>query len=140
MRRTRHQVLAALMVVPPATCCLDAQPVAQSSIVADFTTVKRVIPPYLFGQNLQTVDRGDFMLRRDGSVDQPLLDLLSELRITTLRFPGGTPADYFPGGRRSARSRDGRVSRRAILSSSTIRWLALRSLSVCRRRSARCRL
>ncbi|MGH9222087.1 MAG: alpha-L-arabinofuranosidase C-terminal domain-containing protein [Vicinamibacterales bacterium] len=96
MRRTRHQVFAALVVVMAGYAHgLDAQPVVQSSIVADFTTVKRVIPPFLFGQNLQTVDRGDFMLRRDGSVDQPLLDLLSELRITTLRFPGGTPADYF---------------------------------------------
>src|SRR5688500_4830683 len=96
MRLTRHQVFAALVVVMAGYAHgLHAQPVVQSSIVADFTTVKRVIPPLLFGQSLQTVDRGDFMLRRDGSVDQPLLDLLSELRITTLRFPGGTPADYF---------------------------------------------
>ncbi|HEX7283144.1 MAG TPA: alpha-L-arabinofuranosidase C-terminal domain-containing protein [Vicinamibacterales bacterium] len=96
MHRLRLPLLAVLVAFAAgATPAVDAQSIAQSSIVADFTAVKRVIPPFLFGQNLQTIDRGDFILRRDGSVDQPLLDMLSQLRITTLRFPGGTAADYF---------------------------------------------
>ena len=69
MRRTRHQVFAAVVVVMAGYAHgLDAQPVVQSSIVADFTTVKRVIPPFLFGQNLQTVDRGDFMRSEEHTV------------------------------------------------------------------------
>jgi alpha-N-arabinofuranosidase len=75
---------------------VEAQaPVPRSTIRVDYQKVKRVLPPFLFGQNLQTVDRGDGVLRPDGSFDPEILELLSELKITTLRFPGGTAADYF---------------------------------------------
>lgn len=74
---------------------LQAQTPAASAITVDFDQVRRALPPFLFGQNLQTVARGDGMLRTDGSFDGPMVELLTEARITSLRFPGGTAADYF---------------------------------------------
>jgi alpha-L-arabinofuranosidase len=92
LRRIRWTLVAALCAVSvPAV--VGQTP--QSTIAVDFATVKRVIPPFLFGQNLQTVDRGDYVLRSDGQFDNGLLDMLSELRLTTLRYPGGTAADFF---------------------------------------------
>jgi alpha-N-arabinofuranosidase len=74
---------------------LAAQTTPTSTIHVDFDKVQRVVPPFLFGQNLQTVDRGDGILTSDGQFNQQILDFLSEIKITTLRFPGGTAADYF---------------------------------------------
>lgn len=74
---------------------LTAQSTPTSAIHVDFTNVKRVVPPFLFGQNLQTVNHGDGVLTSDGQFDRTILDYLSEIKITTLRFPGGTAADYF---------------------------------------------
>ncbi|MBK9966172.1 MAG: hypothetical protein IPP07_15210 [Holophagales bacterium] len=70
-------------------------PAATSSITVDFQKVRRVIPALLFGQNLQTIERGEGIVKPDGSFDREIVSLLSEARITTLRFPGGTAADYF---------------------------------------------
>lgn len=92
-RRITLTVLAALLSAWAAI--LPGQAPADSTIAADFTNVKRVIPAFLFGQNLQTVDRGDYTLRSDGQFDRELVDMLSEVRLTTLRFPGGTAADFF---------------------------------------------
>src|SRR5581483_6032664 len=65
---------------------LTAQSTPTSAIHVDFTNVKRVVPPFLFGQNLQTVNHGDGVLTSDGQFDQTILDYLSEIKITTLRF------------------------------------------------------
>jgi alpha-N-arabinofuranosidase len=87
-------VLSAMFLVSvPAAA--RAQAAATSTVSVDFDDVQRLIPPFLFGQNLQTVDRGDQILRTDGQFDEELLEMLSEIRISTLRFPGGTAADYF---------------------------------------------
>ena len=71
------------------------QPVPTSSITVDFQKIRRVIPALLFGQNLQTIERGEGIVKPDGSFDREIVSLLSEARITTLRFPGGTAADFF---------------------------------------------
>jgi len=88
---------AALLVVFAAARPARAQPmpVATSSIHVDFQKVKRVIPALLFGQNLQTIERGEGIVKPDGSFDREIVSLLSEARVTTLRFPGGTAADFF---------------------------------------------
>jgi alpha-N-arabinofuranosidase len=73
----------------------QSPPVETSAITVDFAAIERAIPPLLFGQNLQTVERGEGIVRTDGSVDTEIFRLLSEARINTLRYPGGTAADYF---------------------------------------------
>jgi alpha-L-arabinofuranosidase len=65
-----------------------------SAIAVDFRAVERLVPAFLFGQNLQPVERGEGIIKADGSFDQGILSLLAEARITTLRYPGGTAADY----------------------------------------------
>ncbi len=65
-----------------------------TSITVDFERVERVIPAMLFGQNLQPIERGDGVLRTDGRFDEEIVELLADLRLTTLRYPGGTPADF----------------------------------------------
>jgi len=70
-------------------------PTATSSITVDFSAIERVIPVSLFGQNLQTIERGEGLIKADGSYDVEILELLHEAKITTLRYPGGTAADYF---------------------------------------------
>lgn len=92
------KLVSLIVVVLVAIGVVPAGPLAQSStssVSVDFSDVQRLIPPFLFGQNLQTVERGDQILRSDGQFDQELLEMLSEIRISTLRFPGGTAADYF---------------------------------------------
>jgi alpha-L-arabinofuranosidase len=70
-------------------------PQTSSSIAVDFSKTVRVIPALLFGLNLQTNARGEGIVEEDGSYDGEILGLLDEVRITTLRYPAGTPADYF---------------------------------------------
>jgi len=93
MRRISAALVAGLLTV--SAVVVLGQSGAESTITVDFTKIRRVIPPFLFGQNLQTTDRGDGVLRSDGQFDAELLDMLSELRLTTLRYPGGTAADFF---------------------------------------------
>lgn len=73
----------------------EIPPTATSSITVDFAAIERVIPVSLFGQNLQTIERGEGLIKADGSYDVEILELLHEAKITTLRYPGGTAADYF---------------------------------------------
>lgn len=90
--RTRLSGLVAVIAMAVGVH-LAAQP-AGTTIAVDFERVERVIPPLLFGQNLQTIERGDGVLREDGTFDEEIVQLLSDLRLTTLRYPGGTPADF----------------------------------------------
>ncbi len=83
--------LAASLAPAPAA----AQAVAESAIAVDFAQIRRVVPAMMFGQNLQPIERGESLLRADGTPDPDLLALLGEARITTLRYPGGTSADFF---------------------------------------------
>jgi alpha-N-arabinofuranosidase len=88
--------MALLLVLGPARSGrAQSPPVATSSITVDFQKVKRVIPALLFGQNLQPIERGEGIVKPDGSFDREIVALLQEARITTLRFPGGTAADFF---------------------------------------------
>lgn len=66
-----------------------------SDVHVDFTLRKRVVPPFLFGQNLQTIENGEQVIAADGSLDPEIVKILGDARITTLRFPGGTQADHF---------------------------------------------
>lgn len=84
-------VLCALLGL--AVQCDDSAPT--SSVEVDFSVRKRVVPPFLFGQNLQTIENGEQVIAADGSLDPEIVKLLGEARITMLRFPGGTPADHF---------------------------------------------
>jgi len=92
----RPAALGLFAVLITATPGADAQtvPVATSSIMVDFNAIQRVIPVSLFGQNLQTIERGEGLIKTDGSYDVEILELLNEAKITTLRYPGGTAADY----------------------------------------------
>jgi alpha-L-arabinofuranosidase len=93
-RRSRFALTVAMIAL--AMAIVGAQPAGfTSAITVDFNAVTRVIPPFLFGQNLQSVARGDGILTTSGSFNQTFVDLLTEAKITTLRFPGGTAADYF---------------------------------------------
>jgi alpha-N-arabinofuranosidase len=67
---------------------------ATSAIAVDFGSIVRPVPAFLFGQNLQAIDSGDHLVKADGSFDRSILSLLNEARVTTLRYPGGTSADY----------------------------------------------
>jgi alpha-L-arabinofuranosidase len=100
MRTTPHPLpgpralVAALLLVASAGPAA-AQGAASSRITVDFRKIRRTVPDLLFGQNLQPIERGEGVVRADGSFDRNIVDLLAEARITTLRFPGGTAADYF---------------------------------------------
>ncbi|HTP51301.1 MAG TPA: alpha-L-arabinofuranosidase C-terminal domain-containing protein [Anaeromyxobacteraceae bacterium] len=67
---------------------------ATSSITVAFGSVQRPVPALMFGQNLETVNNGNGLVRPDGTFDQGIMALLSEARVTSLRYPGGTAADY----------------------------------------------
>jgi len=86
--------LLATMVWPAPPAQAQGGPAATSSITVDFDAIQRVIPASLFGQNLQTIERGEGIVKTDGSFDVKILELLNEAKITTLRYPGGTAADY----------------------------------------------
>ncbi|HEY3350247.1 MAG TPA: alpha-L-arabinofuranosidase C-terminal domain-containing protein [Thermoanaerobaculia bacterium] len=89
----RALVAALLLAATPSPAA--AQVTASSRITVDFTRIRRAVPDALFGQNLQAIGRGEGLIRTDGSFDPNIAELLAEARITTLRFPGGTAADYF---------------------------------------------
>lgn len=96
-RRSRCAIAlaVALTAIVASATVLRGQAPAASEVTVDFGQVVRAVPPFLFGQNLQPLGRGDGIVKADGSFDQRYIDLLTEARITTLRFPGGTGADYF---------------------------------------------
>jgi alpha-L-arabinofuranosidase len=86
-------LLAALAAaIPPAA--RGQVPDASSAVSIDFATLGRTVPPLLFGQNLETIERGNGLLRADGKFDAELIALLDEARVTSLRYPGGTGADF----------------------------------------------
>jgi len=94
MQLTLLCVLAAVLwAAPPAQA--QGGPTASSVITVDFDAIQRVIPVSLFGQNLQTIERGEGIIKTDGSYDVQILELLNEAKVTSLRYPGGTAADYF---------------------------------------------
>lgn len=66
-----------------------------SRITVDFGKKIRVVPSFLFGQNLQTIERGEQVIAEDGALDGEIVQHLTDARISMLRFPGGTPADHF---------------------------------------------
>lgn len=87
-------VLAALALTGlPGTGC-GPEPFV-SAIDVDFTVKKRVVPPFLFGQNLQTIENGEQVIAGNGGLDPGIVSLLTEARVSMLRFPGGTQADHF---------------------------------------------
>jgi alpha-L-arabinofuranosidase len=86
---------AALTAVPPTAVPRAQTPAFTSAIAIDFDSIERMIPEFLFGQNLQTIERGEGIVRAEGNFDQQIISLLNEGKVTTLRFPGGTAADYF---------------------------------------------
>ncbi|MEO8298135.1 MAG: hypothetical protein ABI574_10060 [Burkholderiales bacterium] len=49
----------------------------------------------LLGHNVQWVDRGDDLLREDGSFEPRMLDRVLALGPTALRFPGGAQSDLY---------------------------------------------
>lgn len=75
--------------------CPSRAPVASSELDVRFQRIQRTVPPLLFGQNLQSIEHGEGIVRADGRLDPDVIELLSEARITSLRFPGGTAADFF---------------------------------------------
>jgi len=66
-----------------------------STVTVDFDQKKRVVPPFLFGQNLQTIENGEQVIAADGALDGEIVQSLTDARISMLRFPGGTQADHF---------------------------------------------
>jgi len=78
---------------PTGLAGCDSAP--ESDVRVDFGVKKRVVPPFLFGQNLQTIENGEQVIAADGSLDPEIVKILGEARITMLRFPGGTQADHF---------------------------------------------
>jgi len=87
--------LAALVALLRPAGLVGCDSVPTSAIDVDFTVRKRVVPPFLFGQNLQTIENGEQVIAADGSLDPEIVKLLGDARITMLRFPGGTQADHF---------------------------------------------
>lgn len=98
MKRTRLAIasLACALLFGPAwlmgSGCGERY---SSSVTVDFQSNQRVVPPFLFGQNLQTIENGEQVIAADGGLDDEIVAMLTEARITTLRFPGGTQADHF---------------------------------------------
>ncbi|HVT16744.1 MAG TPA: alpha-L-arabinofuranosidase C-terminal domain-containing protein [Thermoanaerobaculia bacterium] len=86
--------LLLLGFLPSPLSAADPAPFG-SSIAVDFSAIQRAIPALLFGQNLQPIDRGEGIIGADGSVDAEILGLAGEARVTSLRYPAGTAADYF---------------------------------------------
>ncbi|MCC6641485.1 MAG: hypothetical protein IT386_10020 [Deltaproteobacteria bacterium] len=66
-----------------------------SKITVDFTKNVRAVPPFLFGQNLETIENGEQVIAADGTLDGEIVQVLTDARISMLRYPGGAPADHF---------------------------------------------
>lgn len=69
--------------------------VRTSKITVDFTSNQRVVPSFLFGQNLVTIENGEQVIAADGVLDGGIVQVLTDARISMLRYPGGAPADHF---------------------------------------------
>ncbi len=98
MNRGRIAIAAlagALLFGPAWLTGTGCRAVHRSSVTVDFQSNQRVVPPFLFGQNLQTIENGEQVIAADGGLDGEIVATLTEARITTLRFPGGTNADHF---------------------------------------------
>ena len=94
-RRTSSALVAAVLALTTSVpASAQTPPAASSAIAVDFGRIERVIPAFLFGQNLQSIERGEGLIRADGTYDSKILGLLDEAKITTLRYPGGTAADF----------------------------------------------
>lgn len=88
-------LLAALLLaasVLGASTCTGNQ---TSKLTVDFTKSLRAVPPFLFGQNLQTIEDGEQAIAVDGGLDGEIVQVLTDARISMLRYPGGAPADHF---------------------------------------------
>ncbi len=66
-----------------------------SKVTVDFTKNERMIPTFLFGQNLETIENGEQVIAADGALDGGIVQVLTDARISMLRYPGGAPADHF---------------------------------------------
>ena len=95
LRRVLFGGVALALSLGAGSIIAQSPPATASAITVDFARIKRAIPTLLFGQNLQTIERGEGIVKRDGSINQEIVALLNEAKITTLRFPGGTAADFF---------------------------------------------
>ncbi len=66
-----------------------------SKVTVDFTKSQRAVPTFLFGQNLETIENGEQMIAANGALDGEIVQVLTDARISMLRYPGGAPADHF---------------------------------------------
>lgn len=66
-----------------------------SSITVDFAKNVRAVPPFLFGQNLETIENGEQAIAAGGTLDGEIVQVLTDARISMLRYPGGAAADHF---------------------------------------------
>jgi len=66
-----------------------------SKLTVDFTKNVRAVSPFLFGQNLETIENGEQAIAADGTLDGDIVQVLTDARITMLRYPAGAPADHF---------------------------------------------
>lgn len=84
----------ALLVAAPAlfSGCTEY---FKTTVTVDFDKKLRVVPPFLFGQNLQTIENGEQVIASDGALDGEIVQVLTDARVSMLRFPGGTAADHF---------------------------------------------
>jgi alpha-L-arabinofuranosidase len=93
----------------PTGLSLDAGPVAcpdgGACIWVDPLTAGRVVPPELFGDQIPDLSSGTFLWTTpsspscagltEGAARPELMSLFGELGITVLRYPSGTPGDFF---------------------------------------------
>jgi alpha-N-arabinofuranosidase len=91
MRRTTGTVFGLACFL----CLCQVTPLCAATITIDANQVLGSVNPLIYG-NAQPFGHGDFLLRPGSTSFEPqALNLVSALRPTVLRFPGGTHADEY---------------------------------------------
>lgn len=91
--------LAASLVLTAALCAAASTEVpkpGRALIVIDTDAVLHRANPYLLGNNVQWVDKADDLWHPEtGSFDAKRMDLIRQIKVPMLRFPGGSFSDVY---------------------------------------------
>lgn len=80
----------------PAPTATPSGATASARVQLDATRSDRNLSPLLFGMHIEWVENGlGLMDPQQATLRQPVVDLLSPLKIPLVRFPGGIHADYY---------------------------------------------
>ena len=105
LNNIRYFSIVVFFLVLPIISCAEISNSSNSPMATSATTVKITVDPskvlhktnpLILGNNIQWVDRADGLLDpSSGEFKQDVIDKLKYIKITALRFPGGTLSDVY---------------------------------------------